>query len=182
MFSHPDRKTVSSDIGTKCLIFQFLPIVSHRVTSKSLVLSSLYLHSSIFTPGSPWASSSQDSLDSPFMRDVSPITSPPGPFCGHGAVCACLLCSRKLHLDPALMMHLTSIDYLLALTCLEMVSRAICSRDWSEVDGHVVPAALLLFSYASSYVLGAAPKNLIYIPSLQLKHKYSKWICTKHIL
>lgn len=76
------------------------------VTSKSLVLSSLHFPSSIYTPYSPWAFSSQDSpihdlSDFPCMRDVSLTKSPPGTFCGLGVVCAYLLCSREHKAGPS---------------------------------------------------------------------------------
>lgn len=155
--------------------------MSHSVTSKSLVPSSLHFHSSIYIPWSPWAFSSQDSSvqglsDFPCMRGVSPPKSPPWLFCGFGMVCACLFCSRKHKPGPRTQ---DAFHQYQSPSCPNMFGSGFQNnllhytlRSWSKVDGHVVSAILMFFSYASSYILKAAPKDLRYIPFLQLKHKY----------
>lgn len=60
--------------------------------------------------------------------------------------------AESINLDPALMMHFTSTNHLLVLTCFKMVSRSICSitSSGTEVRVMVMEVVLMFFPYAFS--------------------------------
>ena len=119
----------------------------------------------------PWAFSSPDSIvpalsASPCMRDVSHPKWSPGPFCGLGLVCACLVCTREPRPGPSTQdvshqCQSPSCSWHVWKWFLELFA-PLSSQGlrWGWLSCGWSSYFLLFFSYMSSYVLEEAPKYL----------------------